>query len=60
MTALFAKEFADTRVRINSVCPGWVMMSLLLLLQVMPVLLLVLLSAVVLALRPASAGGHLP
>jgi len=25
MTALFAKEFADTNVRINSVCPGWVM-----------------------------------
>jgi NAD(P)-dependent dehydrogenase (short-subunit alcohol dehydrogenase family) len=25
MTALFAKEFESTNVKINSVCPGWVM-----------------------------------
>ena len=25
MTALFAKEFESTRVKINSLCPGWVM-----------------------------------
>ncbi len=53
-------EFLEGGVILLLICPGWVMLSLLLLLQVMPVLLLVLLSAVVLALRPASAGGHLP
>ena len=52
-------EFLEGGVVLLLICPGWVMLSLLLLV-VLPVLLLVLLSAVVLALRPASAGGHLP
>ncbi len=52
-------EFLEGGVVLLLICPGWVMLSLLVL-MVLPVLLLVLLSAVVLALRPASAGGHLP